>query len=73
MLVNILKYKCAINEIYLKEVNPKNTSKTCNKCGNIKSSEEQSVIDKTYDCSICNNICDRDYNSILNILKLGIE
>lgn len=56
----ILKYKCAINEIYFSEVNPKNTSKDCSNCGNTKTEEEQ-------------NLSDRDYNSVLNILNIGIK
>ncbi len=35
MFKKIIGYKCAINRVYLSLVDPRNTSKTCSKCGNI--------------------------------------
>jgi len=35
LFIEILKYKCAYNEIYLEEVSPELTSKTCNNYGSI--------------------------------------
>ena len=66
LFVEILKYKCCSNEIYLELVNPELTSKTCNHCGNIKSNMDVTI--REYNCSECHYINDRDYNSVLNIL-----
>ena len=71
LFVNILKYKCALNEIYLELIDPKNTSKQCNNCGNIK--KELDVTQRDYICNECNYENDRDYNSVLNILQKSIK
>ncbi len=46
--------------------NPRNTSKTCNICGNI-----QNILlsDRIFICSNCGNIEDRDINASINILN----
>ena len=61
MFEDMLKYK--MNVI---EVNPKNTSKMCSNCGNIK--EQLKLSDRIYSCDTCWEIMDRDYNASLNIL-----
>jgi putative transposase len=61
----ILEYKCAYNEIYLETINPANTSKACNHCGNIKTLE---LKDRRYECGECGYENNRDYNAVLNIL-----
>lgn len=71
LFVNILKYKCAINEIYLELIDPTNTSKQCNNCGNIK--EDLNLSNRDYICNECDYINDRDYNSILNIIDKSIK
>lgn len=66
-LLETLKYKCAVNEIYFKKVNPKYTSKLCSKCGNIDKS--LSIVNRTYKCDKCGLVIDRDLNACLNIVK----
>jgi len=66
LFVEILKYKCAYNEIYLELVAPEYTSKTCNNCGNIDNNQELS--NREYSCKECGYKNPRDYNSVLNIL-----
>ncbi len=61
--INYLKYKT--NNVI--EVNPRNTSKTCNKCGKIHS---QPLWDRVMDCE-CGNKTDRDVNAAKNIYCLG--
>lgn len=61
--INKLNYK--VN--YIVEVNPKNTSKTCNSCGKIKS---MPLCERTYECE-CGYKEDRDVNAAKNILCLG--
>lgn len=58
-----LKYKC--NKVI--EVNPRNTSKTCNRCGRI---HEMPLWKRTMECE-CGNVDDRDVNASKNIHCLG--
>jgi len=46
------------------EVDPKNTSKTCCKCGKL---QNMPTSIRTYKCE-CGHIIDRDYNASINIL-----
>ena len=69
-LLNILEYKCTINEIYFKKVDPFNTTKKCSQCGNIQNME---LKDREYNCCACGSKMDRDYNSVLNIIDVGVE
>ncbi len=49
------------------QVDPKNTSQTCSACGQ-KSPKKLSLAIRTFDCSFCGAILDRDHNAALNIL-----
>ena len=66
LFVEILKYKCAYNEIYLELVGPEYTSQTCNNCGNINSM--LNLSNREHECKECGYKAPRDYNSLLNIL-----
>jgi len=52
------------------KANPRNTSKTCSCCGNIK--ESLKLSERTYHCDICGLIIDRDVNAAINIKVAGI-
>lgn len=65
-----IKYKCEWNNIQFIEADryfP--SSKTCCKCGNIKS--DLKLSDRIYVCSECGNEIDRDYQASLNLAKYG--
>ncbi len=47
------------------------TTKICSQCGNKK--EDIKLSDRTYKCEVCGLIIDRDLNSAINILKIGLE
>ena len=47
------------------------SSKTCSICGHIK--QDLKLSDRTYHCSNCGAIIDRDYNASLNLLSLIIK
>ena len=49
------------------QVDPKNTSQTCSSCGQ-KSPKKLSLAIRTFDCSSCGTVLDRDHNAALNIL-----
>lgn len=63
--ITYLNYK--VNNLI--KVNPKNTSKMCSNCGNIK--DKLPLYKRTYICELCGTTLDRDYNASLNILCLG--
>lgn len=67
MFLQMLKFKAENAGIEYVEVNPRNTSKMCCKCGKL---QDMPTSIRTYKCS-CNHIIDRDYNSSINILAKG--
>jgi putative transposase len=69
--VSILKYKAARAGKLLIEVDPRNTSKMCSCCGNIK--KELLLSDRIYICEVCDFAMDRDQNAAINIKKLGMS
>ena len=64
---DILKYKCANNEIYLSEIEPHYTSKSCSCCNTINN--KLNITNRIFKCNECGTELDRDYNSVLNILS----
>lgn len=46
------------------------SSKTCHKCGHIK--KDLKLSDRTYKCSECGNIVDRDINASINLARYQI-
>ena len=52
----------------LLKVNPKNTTKTCNKCGHI---QDMPLSKRIYICPVCGYEENRDVNAARNILCLG--
>jgi putative transposase len=50
-------------------VDPKNTSKTCARCGYVK--EDLTLADRIFSCPVCGWCVDRDYNAALNVLRLA--
>ena len=69
----LLKRKCKENGIILIAVNPKNTSKTCSKCGYVNEDldfkERMKVKDGKFLCPICELHEYFDYNAAINIGK----
>ncbi len=66
--VQFLTYKAESAGCKLVQVNPKNTTKTCSKCGSLR---EMKLWDRTYNCPSCGLEIDRDYNAAINILNIG--
>lgn len=69
--ISKLKYKAERAGRAIIEVNPRNTSKTCSCCGNVKSS--LSLKDREYCCEVCSLAIDRDLNAAINIKRLGMS
>ena len=53
------------------EVDPRNTSKMCSGCTNIKL--DLKLSDRVYHCDVCDIEMDRDLNAALNIRRLGMS
>lgn len=66
-----LKYKAESAGRIIKEVDPRNTSKTCSSCKNIKI--DLKITDREYICGVCNLKIDRDLNAAINIKWLGMS
>ncbi len=69
-LIQKIKYKAKLEGVPVIEVSPRNTSKTCSKCGYVyKNFKNQ----RLFHCSKCGSIIDRDLNASINIARKGME
>ncbi len=66
---SLLSYKAAWAGRKVVAVNPAYTSQDCSRCGHRKT--DLTLADRTYTCSCCGIILDRDLNAARNILRLG--
>lgn len=63
-----MKYKCEFNGIEFVEADKwYPSSKTCSKCGNVKT--KLSLSERTYNCENCNCSVDRDFNASINLSR----
>ena len=62
---DILTYEAYKHQTLVGQVDPKNTSQICSKCGKIVS-KDLSV--RTHQCHYCGFVCDRDVNAAINIV-----
>ncbi len=69
-LINKIKYKAKLEGVPIIEVSPRNTSKTCSKCGYVyKRFKNQRV----FHCPKCGLVIDRDLNAAINIARKGTK
>jgi len=66
-----LAYKAAWAGRKYVAVNPAYTSQDCSGCGHRKT--DLTLADRTYTCSCCGIVLDRDHNASLNILGVGLH
>jgi putative transposase len=66
----MLAYKAGKAGKLVVRVSPRNTTQRCSRCGGIA---KKSLAERTHKCPYCGLEFDRDYNSALDILKLGLE
>jgi len=70
MFQSFLEYKCKLNGIEVKYINPRNTSKTCNQCGSPDTNRpKQSLLI----CNTCGRRLNADLNGAKNILKFSLQ
>jgi len=71
-LREFIRYKSENNNRIFKLIESKNTTKTCSSCGSLSGpSGLQELNVRVWECD-CGSIHDRDINSAMNILKLGL-
>ena len=70
-LIRQLSYKAEEAGSVVLLVDPRNTSKTCSRCGWID--ENLTLEDRVFKCENCGLEMDRDVNAAKNIYKLGLE
>ena len=70
MLVTVTSYKAESAGSIVVLVDPRNTSKMCSRCGILV---EKTLADRVHNCPECGLSLDRDWNSAINILRLGLQ
>ena len=70
MFAQYLSYKAESADRILVRINPAFTSQDCSRCGY---RQVKKLSDRIHHCSYCGLKIDRDYNSALNILRLGTQ
>ena len=68
---NMLAYKAERAGGKVMRVDPRNTSRTCSGCGNVKT--ELSLSERVYMCSSCGLHIDRDVNAAINISRIATK
>ena len=51
--------------------NPRDTSRKCSRCGNVR--KDLKLSDRVYHCNACGLIIDRDLNAAINIRNAGLN
>lgn len=70
----MLKYKCDYAGVWFKEVNESYTTQECSSCHARTGPKGQEGLNvRSWTCSICNTIHDRDTNAGINIRNRGLE
>ena len=64
-LIKFIEYKAKLSGVQTVKVNPKNTSRTCSKCGDCRKSNRKSQA--VFKCRSCNHIVNADLNAARNI------
>lgn len=67
-LIEKIKYKAKLEGVPVKEVSPRNTSKTCSRCGYVN---RRLKNERVFVCPKCGLKIDRDLNAAINIANKG--
>ena len=69
-LVQLTTYKAEDAGRCVRQVNPRNTSKMCSRCGELV---DKDLSVRIHNCFGCGLVLDRDHNAAINILALGLQ
>lgn len=69
-LAQFTAYKAADAGRLFLQVDPRNTSKKCSRCGSLV---QKDLSVRIHDCPHCGLVLDRDHNAAINILALGLQ
>jgi putative transposase len=69
-LAQFTAYKAADAGRLFLQVDPRNTSQKCSRCGSLVPKD---LGVRTHDCPHCGLVLDRDHNAAINILALGLQ
>jgi len=76
MFKQFLQYKARRHQGMFKVVNESYSTQTCSSCGTLPDSRPKGIAGlgiRTWECSDCGAMHDRDTNAALNILSFGLE
>ena len=68
-LIQKIKYKAKLEGVPVIEISPRNTSKTCSRCGYVY---KQFKNQRLFHCPKCGLVIDRDLNASINIARKGM-
>ena len=68
--LQFLTYKAESAGCRIVKIDPRNTTKSCSNCGNV---QDMPLHKRIYICNNCRLNIDRDYNSAINIHRLGMS
>lgn len=68
--MKVIAEEASIATLQLVLVNPKNTTQTCSRCGELRK-DKLTLRDRIFECKYCRLKLDRDVNSARNILNLS--
>lgn len=72
---SMLAYKAIAHQVEYAEVNEAFTSQVCSECGALPASRPKGIADlgmRSFECSDCGAVHDRDHNAARNILRVGL-
>jgi putative transposase len=69
--VKLTTYKAASAGKVCLQIDPKHTSQTCSECGT-QADEKLGLADRTFVCTKCELVLDRDINAACNLVKKGV-
>jgi putative transposase len=69
--VNYISYKAAEAGKGVYPLSPKDSSRTCYKCGYVK--EDLTLADRSWTCPVCGTQHDRDVNAAFELLNRGLQ
>lgn len=65
-LRTMIEYKAKLEGVPVRTINPRNTSRTCSRCGHV---HDKAISGKIFKCNECGYVSHRDLNASFNISR----